>query len=208
MNVNASLPVHPAQHAPGGSENFPKKEKKKRLSHWIHFSERRILLITLFPIWLRLPMPRLLDSCISTGKFWQVDTAQKCRGERSRCIAFVYTSPNFWPHWFPSTLKQMSLCTAHRRPIKTQWPSQICWTPTLMLTWPRDHVLLRQWQVSAVSSLWLMVFNIYAKVLPSGHMAESSTISQTAHFLLKRTKSNVFDDRGLFLMKTDSMSGS
>lgn len=113
-------------------------------------------------------MPRLLDSCISTGKFWQVDTAQKCRGERSRCVTFVYTSPNFWPHWFPSTLKQMSLCTAHHRPIKTLWPSQICWTPTLMLTWPRDHVILRQWQVSAVSPLWLMVFNIYAKVRLEG----------------------------------------
>lgn len=153
-------------------------------------------------------MPRLLDSCISTGEFWLVDTAQQCRGERSRCIVFVYTSPNFWPGWFPSKLKQMSLCTAHHRPIKTQQPSQICWTPTLMLTWPRDHVILRQWQASAASPLWLTVFHMYAKVLSSGHMAGEQRNLSNSSFPFRGTKSNVCDERGPFLMKTYSLSGS
>lgn len=37
---------------------------------------------------------------------------------------------------------------------------------------------------------------------------ESSVISQTAHFLFTHAKTNVFDERGPFLMKTYSMSGS
>lgn len=154
-------------------------------------------------------MPRLLDSCISTGKFCQIDGAQKCRGERSRCIAFVYTSPHFWPHWFPSKLKQMSLRTAHHHPIETKWPSLICWTPTLMLTWPQNLIVLRQRQLSAVSPLRLMALTYMRRFFQVAMWFESRIISQTAHFLFQQnTKSKVFDERGPFLMKTYSMSGS
>lgn len=55
----------------------------------------------------------------------------------------------------------------------------------------------------------LIVFHVY---ICSGVWAaiwtECSLISQTAHFLFKHTKTNVFDDRGPFLMKTYSVSGS
>lgn len=153
------------------------RKREKKNIHWILFSKRHILLITEFPILLRLPMPRLLDSC-----------ARKCRGERSRCNAFVYTSPHFWPHWFPSKLKQMSLCTAHHHPIKTKWPTLICWTPTRMLTWPHNLAVLGQRQVSAVSPLRLMVLNVYATVLPSGHVVgEQRNLSNSSFPLSAKT---------------------
>lgn len=47
-----------------------------------------------------------------------------------------------------------------------------------------------------------------SNVLSAAIWPESSVISQTAHFLFKHTKPNVFDERGPFLMKTYSMSGS
>lgn len=38
--------------------------------------------------------------------------------------------------------------------------------------------------------------------------SETSVISQTAHFLFKHAKTDVFDESGPFLMKTYSVSGS
>lgn len=80
----------------------------------------------------------------------------------------------------------MSLCTTHHQRNRTQWPPLICWTPTLMSTEPRDHDVLRQWQVSAVSLLRLMLLNIYAAVLPSDHMVREKRNLSNSSFPLKR----------------------